>query len=180
MQETFQNNQHIFISYARGDGHNHAEKLYEALSARGIRAWRDTRNLNPYQDFTAELEKAIEGASQVAVCLTQDTKRDNSFVRREIGYAMAVEKPIIPLMFAPITPLIAIVNLTRIDFLRQRWEAAFAELLERLKGPADAYGELSRPTDPFRDHLEKLYKEIIRDLDNTVFTLIPLHSESAP
>ena len=93
---------HVFISYARTDGRDYAEKLEAELQAAGFTTWRDTRNLDPHQDFTAEIEEGISEASRVVVCLTPDSKRSDSFVRREIQYAMLCEKRIIPLRFADI------------------------------------------------------------------------------
>jgi HEAT repeat protein/DNA polymerase III delta prime subunit len=171
---------YVFISYARQDGLAFAERLDNELQARGKATWRDKRNLDPNQDFTAELEKAIEAASHVVVCITPDTKRDNSFVRREIGYALAFNKRIIPLTFADVVPPIHIVNLTRIEFHRQAWTLALADLLLRLDQPATVYEQATPPHDPFRDYLNQLYQEIVNYLDATVFTLIPLHSESVP
>ena len=72
---------HIFISYARADGFNKADRLYHALTERGFRAWRDQRNLNPYQDFSGEIEIAIEQSRHVIVCLTPSIAvRKDSFV----------------------------------------------------------------------------------------------------
>ena len=45
-------NGHVFISYSRNDGNPHAEKLENALKNQGFGIWRDTRNLQPTQDFT--------------------------------------------------------------------------------------------------------------------------------
>lgn len=169
---------HIFISYSRNDGKAYAERLERDLQAAGYSTWRDTRNIDPYQDFTAELEKLIEAAAQVVVCVTPDVKRDNSFVRREIGYALLCEKPISVLMFANIKSPINVVNHTRIDFHHLTWETALLELLTRIQRPH--INTAARPDDPFREYLETLYKEIVRFLDTTVFTYIPLRSESAP
>src|SRR5262245_41782220 len=61
---------HVFISYARTDGLGCADRLYRTLSDRGIAAWRDQRDLDPYQDFSSEIEIALESARHVVVCLT--------------------------------------------------------------------------------------------------------------
>lgn len=80
--------QHIFISYARADAH-YAERLDRELQAHGFTTWRDTRNLDTSQDFTGEIEQAIRAASHVVVCLTPNIEqRPDSFVRREIAYAL--------------------------------------------------------------------------------------------
>ena len=61
---------HVFISYARTDGKSYAERLDNDLQAAGFSTWRDTRNINEYQDFSAEIEVAIRDASHLAVCVT--------------------------------------------------------------------------------------------------------------
>lgn len=171
---------HIFISYARQDGLAHAEKLDSELSRAGLQTWRDKRNLDPSQDFTAELEKAIEVARQVTVCLTPDTLRENSFVRREIQYALALHKPIVPLLFDDLVPPIHIINHTYIDFHKQAWEKSFIELLKRLRqSPAD-YHIPKLPDDPFREYLNMLYGQIVNYLDKTVFSLIALNTDDTP
>lgn len=78
----------VFISYARRDGLEYAERLEAALNQAGIPTWRDKRGLDPWQDFTSQIEDAINEASHVALCLTPDSKRDDSFVRREIQAAL--------------------------------------------------------------------------------------------
>src|SRR5689334_11601415 len=142
---------HVFISYAREDGRDFAAKLETDLQAAQFPTWRDTRNLNPHQDFTAEIEAGINDASQVVVCMTPDIKRADSFVRREIQYAILCEKPIIPLRFADVKPPISIVNLTWIDFFKQTWGEAFGILRERLRQPGDAYEVPNKLLDPYHD-----------------------------
>jgi hypothetical protein len=61
---------HIFISYARSDGHAAAQELNQLLQANSIPTWQDVRDLDPHQDFSAEIEIAIEAAMHVVVCLT--------------------------------------------------------------------------------------------------------------
>jgi nucleoside 2-deoxyribosyltransferase len=95
---------HIFLSYARKDGREHVEQLDRALAARGFQTWRDTRNIDHTQDFTAEIEIGIEQASHVLVCVTPASKEKDGFVRREIQYGLALGKPVIPLRFADIVP----------------------------------------------------------------------------
>lgn len=174
------NTQHVFISYSRQDGLEFAERLEQALEARHIKTWRDKRNLDPNQDFTAELEKAIEEASHVVVCVTPDIKRENSFVRREIQYAVLSDKIIVPLRLADMVPPIHVVNLTFIDFFRSNWDLAFAELVKRLQEAAAHYETPALPSDPHREYLNALYQSIVRYLDKTVFSLIALNTETTP
>jgi hypothetical protein len=178
----------IFISYARRDGAAFATRLQESLPSYGFTTWRDTRDLDPTHDFTVELEKAIEAATHVVACVTADVRRGDSFVRREIGYAQAVRKPIFVARFADVVPPISVVNLTRFDFFAD-WDAAFQRLVQFVRTPP---GDPSLQADGFADslrpYLEALYRQIVRYLDKTVFTtalsgataaVIPLTAEDA-
>jgi hypothetical protein len=120
----------VFISYARKDGSDESLRLYEDLQARGIDAWRDNR-IDPTVDFTSEIETAFDEATHVAVIVTPDLKRSDSFVRLEISYALTQKKPIIPLVFPGGHRPITIINHTYIPF--EDWNVGFALLLERLK-----------------------------------------------
>lgn len=172
---------HIFISYARADGRDYARRIDDDLRAAGFRTWRDTRDIDPYQDFSAELETAIEHASHVVCCVTPDVRRDDSFVRREIGYSLRLKKPIVPLIFQGTLPPIQIVNVTDVDFTRQQWVRATDTLIERLhRGDDRTYEQVRLPNDPYRDYLESLYDQIVKYLNLTVFSLITLKSESTP
>jgi hypothetical protein len=163
--------QHIFISYARKDGKDHAEKFDTWLFKRGFRTWRDKRGIDPTQDFTAEIENAIEAASHVVVCITPDVKRDNSFVRREIGYAEVMQKPIIVARFEDVVPPISVINHTRLDFFGG-WDEAFEQLCARLK--TEQYISPSpEHADPYKPYLDALYKQIVNYLDKTVFSSLP-------
>lgn len=172
---------HVFISYARRDGQVYAEKLDHLLPNLGFKTWRDKREIDPTQDFTAEIEKAIESSSHIVACITPDVRRENSFVRREIAYAQVMEKPIVVARFADVLPPIAVVNHTWIDFF-QGWDAGLDRLRDLLGLPAGQY-RATVPTaethDPHRAYLEALYKQIIRFLDKTVFSIMPGHSDSA-
>lgn len=105
-----------FISYARKDGLEFAERLEREIPD----TWRDKRDLNPFTDFTAEIEKAIQAARQVLVCITPDVLRDDSFVRREIAYAVYLKKPILVARFGDVPPPLPIFNHTWLDFFRLR------------------------------------------------------------
>jgi hypothetical protein len=38
----------------------------------GFGPWHDKRNLDPYQDFSAEIEKALQDADYVLFCVTRE------------------------------------------------------------------------------------------------------------
>lgn len=178
---------HIFISYARTDGLPYAERLDNDLQAIGFETWRDTRSINEYQDFSAEIELAINDASHVAVCITPSLNANpRSFVRREIIYADSIGKPIIPLIF-PASVVPTLVNhLTWIPFFSGNrpaqvlnYEQGFAALLARLK--EDVQASVSQTTtDPYKEYLKALYDRIIYYLKQTVFSLVVLRGTAAP
>ncbi len=171
---------HIFISYARQDGRDLAARLDTDLRAAGFSTWRDTRDIDPNQDFSAELERAIAASTHVVCCITPDTRRDDSFVRREVGYALAVKKPVVPLIFGDTLPPIQIVNVTRVDFSRASWQRALDDLRARLRGVPETPAPPTAPDDPYRDYLNDLYQQIVRYLNMTVFSLVSLRGEAAP
>ena len=171
----------VFISYARQDGAAQAERLEHDLSSAGFRTWRDKRDLDPDQDFTAVLEDAIERSRRIVCCITPDVRRSTSFVRREIGYALAKRRPVIPLVFAGSLPPISIINNTQEDFTHVSWDQAIAALLARLRRAGEQTDRVATATsDPCSEYLHALYEDIVDYLRQTVFSEIVLFSASAP
>ena len=111
---------HIFISYARADGREYAERLDNDLQAAGYTTWRDTRSIDEYQDFSAEIEMGIKAAKCVVTCITPSID-DNpfSFVRREILYADSIGKPIIPCVFPNAIVSLLVNHLTWLPFFKK-------------------------------------------------------------
>lgn len=179
------NGGHIFISYARLDGCGVADRLYQAFCERGMAAWRDERSIDPHQDFSAEIEKAIEAASHVVVCLTPSiAERRDSFVRREIVYAQGIGRPVTPILFPgfPTGRVPVLINhLTWLSFAdpdhphEVDFERGFFQLLKRLARDA-APDKPTSSIDPFREYLEELYRHLVSYLDQTVFSLVQLGS----
>ena len=172
----------VFISYSRQDGKRHAERLENELKTAGYRVWRDTRDINPNQDFTAEIEMGIEKSDLIAVCVTPDIRRENSFVRREIQYADIVRKPTFPCRVMDVPPPISIINKEWLEFHKD-WRTAFERLRQlvtdpRLQKRSEAF--TATAADPFRDYLQKLYQQIVRYLDQTVIKLVDLDAKSSP
>ncbi len=169
---------HIFISYARKDGLEHATRLEQALNQQGYATWRDIRKLEPEQDFTAQIEQAIEQAAWVVVCITPDVKRGDSFVRREIQYALVVKKPVLVARFGDVPPPIHVIDNTWIEFWKD-WSLAERQLLSNLqKTPVEVTAPASN--DPFRPYVERLLKTSVNFLQKTVITLIDVESAASP
>ena len=57
---------HLFISYARDDA-AFAARLREGIETRGFSAWMDTTSMAGGEQWTKEIESAIEAAAHVVV-----------------------------------------------------------------------------------------------------------------
>jgi len=155
----------VFLSYARADGSQHVQELDQMLQLEGFATWRDTRDLGLSADFTSEIENAIKSSVAVVLCLTPDTERPDSFVRREIAFAGLTNKPIIVARFADVTPPISVANNTYVDFYRSG-EIALAQLLRFLRQKISPGWSL--PGTNRNSYLAALYHEIIGRLDDAV------------
>ena len=177
----------VFISYARIDGTDVAARLDKALRERGYTTWRDVRSIDPFKDFSAEIEVGIRDAKFVVVCVTPslDTNPD-SFVRREVLYALQRRKPIIPLIF-PNSYVPTLVNhLIWVPFYSGEmpnqtlaFRRGLTQLLTRLEKepePSAAYAS----ADPYYSYLTELYTQIVSYLDRTAISFIPLQAEEKP
>jgi hypothetical protein len=171
----------VFISYARADGGESAAKLDEILQRHGFNTWRDTRGINPAKDFTAEIERAIKASDFVVTCITRDVnEREDSFVRREVQYALVVKKPVIVVRFHDVPPPINVINNTWVNFCDLEWELAFEQLESYLRGSPDALAQTEPQRDPFRPYVEWLYSRMVTLLDKAVIRLIDLDVEDDP
>ncbi len=168
---------HIFISYSRSDGSQYAGRMAADLAGAGYGVWWDQRDLDPYADFTGELETAINQAGLMVVCVTAGVTRADSYVRREVAWAMAIHKPIIPAMLDGSLPPIGIINLTRVEFHARKWDSALADLLERIRRPA---AQIAARTDPFEPYLKAVYQGIVAFLDQAVRHYLHLDAGSTP
>lgn len=163
----------VFISYSRHDGHKHAKNLHNTLEDSGYSVWRDERDIDPFQDFTAEIEMGIRASKVIAVCVTDDTTRPDSFVRREIQYGLALKKPVIPCRFDDVIPHISIINNEWLNFYED-FRKYSTRLREIISNPqiTQTIERVKSVDDPYRDYLQDLYNEFVELLDITVFKLI--------
>jgi HEAT repeat protein len=173
-----------FISYARIDGNSFAERIEFELSTAGYTTWRDKRNIDEYQDFSVEIELAIQNSRFILVCVTPSMDAKSNFVRREIIYAQNKEKPIIPLV-VPNTTLPTLINhLTWIPFYSNtspqslNYDEGITELKSRLAGnPQQQKSILKLGT--YSNYLRDLYDSIVNYyLQRTVFSMIDLYSRA--
>ncbi|XP_060577248.1 uncharacterized protein LOC132734507 [Ruditapes philippinarum] len=87
--------QHILICYNMSDQKT-ALKVYHSLSSYGFPVWIDIAELNKYSDSLDAVLRAIEQASHVVVCFSENYASDQS-CRMEAEYAFTLKKRIIPL-----------------------------------------------------------------------------------
>lgn len=172
----------VFISYARDDGREYADELYNEFQKNSIQAWRDERNINPFQDFSGEIEKAIESSSHVIVCLTpQIAQKKDSFVRREIIYAQGWKKPILPLIYPDFDSRYLPTLINHLTWLKYKnIDETFSQILIRIRNLDFTNSNWTKDADQFAGYLNRLYKDIVAFLDSTVFSMIVLHSASSP
>src|SRR5438067_24529 len=95
---------HIFISYAKVDTYDLAIQLRDELSKLpNVTVWMD-EGLAAGKSFARQIEQEIDQADYVIVLLSPDVNRKEegsqrrSFVLREIDFAQAANKSIIPIM----------------------------------------------------------------------------------
>ena len=66
-------------------------ELYQRLSAEGwIDPWLDEEKLLPGQDWHMEIEKAVETADAVIVCLSKNSVTKDGYVQRELKYILDI------------------------------------------------------------------------------------------
>ena len=183
---------HIFISYARADGH-WAARLDGYLQAHRFTTWRDTRDLDPYSDFTGALEQAIRAAVHVVVCLTPDVQRSDSFVRREIAFALAEDQnrrkangqdglPVTPVLFpgGELPILISTLDIIRCSG-EEGQSATFEAIVARIRA---APGSVVHPN--YRDsalltrYLHELHDRTSITLQRHVQALLELSATDTP
>ena len=163
----------LFISYARTDGTAVAERLYREFLLRGIHAWRDTRSIDPYTDFSVEIERAIRSSSFVILCLTPSiATRFDSFARREIVYAQQQRIPIIPFLANGAGPTDVPVTISHITWIDGNdFSQGLAQLLQRTRQPPEIAVPAKQEFDPWRHHLLQLLGYVVNEID--LMTLDP-------
>jgi hypothetical protein len=85
----------VFLCHASQDK-TIVRELYQRLLAEGwIDPWLDEEKLLPGQDWDMEIEKAVESANVVLVCLSSTSVSKEGYIQRELRFALdiALEKP---------------------------------------------------------------------------------------
>lgn len=105
----------IFISYSHSD-QDWARVFAQTLATSGIEVWFDEFNIKPGEPLVESLEKGLRESDAVVLVLNaENMRRPNIFF--EIGAALGMNKPIIPVVPAGFESHKLPLPLQRIKFL---------------------------------------------------------------
>ena len=125
----------IFISYARKDGKELAEHLYERLTDCGYIVWKDSRDLYIGDEFPSAISKALEEADKVILLLSPSALQSN-WVNAEIDMAMVAQHKILPVVFRGVGNKSIPLKIRKINYIIMNdindWEA-LSRLVDGLK-----------------------------------------------
>jgi hypothetical protein len=94
----------VFLCYASQDKPV-VRELYQRLNSEGwIDPWLDEEKLLPGQDWDMEIEKAVENADAVIVCLSNNSVNKEGYIQKELRFVLdiALEKPEGEIFIVPI------------------------------------------------------------------------------
>src|SRR6266511_4730494 len=85
----------VFLCHASQDKPIVRELYQRLLAEDWIDPWLDEERLLPGQDWDLEIEKAVEAADSVIVCLSNNSVSKEWYVQRELKFVIeiALEKP---------------------------------------------------------------------------------------
>jgi hypothetical protein len=83
-------NLNVFLCHAKEDKPT-VRELYRQLTAEGwMDVWLDEENLFPGQEWDMEIEKAVEAADVVVVCLSSHSVDKEGYVQKELRFVLDV------------------------------------------------------------------------------------------
>ncbi len=135
----------VFLCHSSNDKPA-VRELYQKLRAEPwIQPWLDEEELYPGQDWNMEIEKAVEAADAIIVCLTKNSINKEGYVQRELRIVLdfADYKPegtlyIIPVRLEECEPPRRLRAWQYADYFSGSRDRAFQRLLVSLKRRADA------------------------------------------
>jgi hypothetical protein len=123
----------VFISYGRRDAAEFAARLAAWLAGQGFDPWLDVQHGIPVgAPFDVRIEIGISNSDVMLAVLSSWSVSPESFCRKELLFAQAKKKPIIPVRVADVCPPIQIISLNYIDAAADP-DAAFAQLLPAIE-----------------------------------------------
>ena len=135
----------VFLCHSSNDKPA-VRELYQKLRAEAwIQPWLDEEELYPGQDWNMEIEKAVESADAIIVCLTKNSINKEGYVQRELRIVLdfADYKPegtiyILPVRLEECEPPRRLRPWQYADYFEGKREHAFQRLLVSLKRRADS------------------------------------------
>ncbi|MGA7192730.1 MAG: toll/interleukin-1 receptor domain-containing protein, partial [Anaerolineales bacterium] len=123
-------------------------ELYQKLRAEAwLEPWLDEEELYPGQDWNLEIEKAVESADAIIVCLSNNSITKEGYVQRELRIVLdyADYKPegtlyIIPVRLEECEPPRRLRAWQYADYFMGKRERSFGRLLVSLKRRAKSLG----------------------------------------
>jgi tetratricopeptide (TPR) repeat protein len=135
---------HHFISYSRNDGEDLALRLCDALKSGTppLTPWIDQRAIRVGMPWDDQVERAIDNCATMVFLLTHDSSNQASQCRSELRRAIALKKPITPiLVHEDANPPMIIQDWQYIDFTDDI-EKGISRLCDHLVFLATPEGEL--------------------------------------
>jgi formylglycine-generating enzyme required for sulfatase activity len=137
----------VFICHSSNDKPA-VRELYQKLRAESwIQPWLDEEELYPGQDWNMEIEKAVEAADAIIVCLTKNSINKEGYVQRELRIVLdfADYKPegtiyILPVRLEECDPPRRLRAWQYADYFEGQRERGLQRLLISLKRRADSLG----------------------------------------
>jgi hypothetical protein len=123
---------YIFLSYARKDGADFADKLHNALEADGYDVWFDQRDIESSAYWDDSIEKALDECTALILVMTPGSTASQN-CKDEWGYVLDANKPVISLMVKDTKVPLRIRRVQYIDF-RANYDQGIAKLRQRLRG----------------------------------------------
>jgi len=153
----------VFLCHSSNDKPT-VRELYQKLRAETwIEPWLDEEELYPGQDWNMEIEKAVEAADAIIVCLSKGSITKEGYVQRELRTVLdfADYKPegtlyIIPVRLEECEPPRRLRAWQYADYFEGQRERAFQRLLVSLKRRAAGLGLTVEEVD--RKQIEKQEK----------------------
>jgi formylglycine-generating enzyme required for sulfatase activity len=137
----------VFLCHSSNDKPAVRELYQKLRSESWIQPWLDEEELYPGQDWNLEIEKAVESADVILVCLSKGSTTKEGYVQREIRIALdyADYKPegtlyVIPVRLEECEPPRRLRSWQYADYFEGQRERAFQRLLVSLKRRVDGLG----------------------------------------
>jgi len=112
---------HVFVSHGSED-RVQANELAAFIEAKGVKSWIAPRDVRPGQDYSEQLQEAIETCSSFVVLVTDKANR-SPYVRAETEMAFSTSKPIFPVRTSDIKPAAGLAFFLKI----RHWTDAFGD-----------------------------------------------------